>query len=192
MKCKSAIPLSEIKKRLKGKSEKQLISLISGCYKLSDEVKFYLSTKLMENEQEGQRMIIELKDELSSAFWREKGNKPMIPDLRRAKKVIFDLKKIINNPEIIISFMLDYIDHGISFSCEYGDMWEKYYNSIEKMFESMTKIILENSEQLDIYQIIGRIEEIVDKSSEFGWGVYDTLSYWTEELKEDLGIKTDN
>jgi hypothetical protein len=192
MKYKSTIPLSEIKKRLKGKSETQLISLILGCYKLSDEVKYYLSTKLMENEQEGQRMINELKDELSSAFWRERGNEPMIPDLRRAKKVISDLKKITNNPEIIISFMLDYIDHGISFSCKYGDMWEKYYNSIESMFEFMTKIILENSKQINIYQIIGRIEEIVDKSSAFGWGVYDNLSDWTEELKEDLGIKTDD
>ena len=192
MKCKSSIPLSEIKKRLKGKSEKQLISLVSGCYKLSDEVKFYLSTKLMENEQEGQRIIEELKDELYYAFWRERGNEPIIPDLKRAKKVISDLKIITNNPEIIISFMLGYIDHGISFSCKYGDMCEKYYNSIEKMFESMTKIILENSKQINIYQTVGRIEEIVDKSSAFGWGVYDNLSDWTEELKEDLGIETDD
>jgi hypothetical protein len=168
MKHKSVMPLSEIKKRLKGKSEKQLTSLISECYKLSDEVRFYLSTELMENEQECQRMIDELRDELSSAFWREKGSIPQIPDLRKAKKAISNLKKATNDPEIIVSFMLDYVDHGISFSCEYGDMWDEYYSSIEKMFESMTKIILENSKQINVCPIIERIEKIVDESSAFG------------------------
>jgi len=186
MKYKSVIPLPEVKKRLRGRSEKQLIKMISDCYKLDEEVKFYLSTHLIENESERREMIQELREMLKSSFWSRRGGVPNNPDLKQARKIISNLKKITNDPEIIISFMLDYIDHGISFSREYGDMWEAYYNNIDKMFGAMVKQIVENCNHLEIPAIIKRINEVVEKSAKFGWGVYATLTDWTEELIEDL------
>jgi len=186
MKYESLIPLPEVKKRLKDKSENQLIQIIAGCYKLDGEVKYYLSTQLFENENEREKLICELREKLHSSFWSTRGGVPNNPDLKQARKIIANLKKITKEPEIIISFMLDYIDHSISFSCEYGDMWEAYYNSIDNMFGSMVKLIENNCDRVDIPVIIDRIEDIVEKSSGFGWGVHETLSAWKEDLVENI------
>ena len=148
MNCKSVIPLSEVKRRLKEKTVKELIKIISECYKVSNESRFYISTELIENKQETENIINELREELSIAFWgKKKTLPPPVPNLRKARKTVSDLKKVTDNPEIIIQFMLDYIDHGIMYSCEYRDMWEQYYDSIENMFQYMTKMILEHKEQ---------------------------------------------
>ena len=65
-------------------------------------------------------------------------------------------------------------------------MWEAYYNSIESMFGSMIKLIEKNCDRIDAPAVVNRIELIVDKSNEFGWGVYDTLSGWTDEMIENI------
>ena len=189
MSFKSVIPLSEVKRRLKEKTVKDLIKIISGCYKVSNESRFYISTELIENKQETKEIIRELKEELSVAFWgKKKTLPPPVPNLRRAKKIVIDLKKVTDNPEIIIQFMLDYVGHGIMYSCKYGDMWEQYYDSIENMFQNMTKMIIEFQDQINVRRIIKEIEDVIWKSHEFGWGLYDNLTDWTEELKEDLKI----
>ena len=191
MNCKSVIPLSEVKRRLKEKTVKELIKIISECYKVSNESRFYISTELIENKQETENIINELREELSIAFWgKKKTLPPPVPNLRKAKKTVSDLKKVTDNPEIIIQFMLGYIDHGIMYSCEYGDMWEQYYDSIENMFQHMTKMIVEHNEQINVWRIIKETEDVIWKSSEFGWGLYDNLTDWTEELKEKLEINS--
>ena len=165
----------EIKKRLKDKSDKELLSLISSCYKASDEVKFYL-TSIVVDDEEANEILMELKEILSQAFWATaKNGRPLGPNLKEAKKVISDVKKVTNNPETIVNFMLDYVEHGVGFTNVYGDMWDGYYSSIEGMFESLENYLTKNVDKIDIEATMNRIEDIASKSSGICWGFHDNL-----------------
>lgn len=175
MKLKTTLPWVEIKKRLTEKSDKELVSIISSCYKASDEVKFYL-TSIVVDDEEADEILIELKERLSQAFWdTAKSGRPLGPNLKEAKKIISDVKKVTKKPEKIINFLLDYVEHGVEFTNKYGDMWESYYSSIEGMFESLGKHIIKNVDKINIAVTMTRIEEIVNKSNGIGWGFHDNL-----------------
>jgi len=175
MKLKTTLPWVEIKKRLKEKSDKELLSLISSCYKTSDEVKFYL-TSIVVDEEEANEILMELKEILSQAFWATaKNGRPLGPNLKEAKKVISAVKEVTNNPETIVNFMLDYVEHGVGFTNVYGDMWDGYYSSIEGMFESLEKHLMKNVDKIDIEVTMNRIEDIVNKSNGIGWEFHDNL-----------------
>lgn len=184
MKLKTTFPWVEIKNRLKGKSEKELLSIISSCYKVSDEVRFYLTSIVVDDTEEADEILRELKEKMSETFWATARNGcPLGPKLKDAKKVTSDVKKVTNNPRIIINFMLDYIDHGVDFTNAYGDMWEGYYSSIESMFESMRKYLMKNIDKINIEEIMDRIEGIVDKSDGIGWGFHDNLFDMSADLR---------
>ena len=175
MKLKTTLPWVEIKKRLKEKSDKELLSLISSCYKTSDEVKFYL-TSIVVDEEEANEILMELKERLSQTFWATaKNGRPLGPNLKEAKKVMSAVKKVTINPETILNFMLDYVEHGVGFTNVYGDMWDGYYSSIEGMFESLEKHLMKNVDKIDIEVTMNRIEDIVNKSNGIGWGFHDNL-----------------
>lgn len=57
-----------------------------------------------------------------------------------AKKAIRDFKKISGKPLYIIDIMLHYVDQGVNFTEQYGDIGEPFYNSMEKMFEEAIKL----------------------------------------------------
>jgi hypothetical protein len=175
MKLKTTLPWVEIKKRLKEKSDKELLSIISSCYKASGEVKFYL-TSLVVDDDEADEILMELKERLSQAFWSTaKNGQPLGPNLKEARTIISDVKKVTKNPKTIINFMLDYVEHGVDFTNEYGDMLAGYYSSIESMFESLENYLIKNIDKLDIAVTMTRIEDIVNKSDGIGWGFHDTL-----------------
>ena len=175
MKLKTTLPWVEIKKRLKEKSDRELLSIISSCYKASDEVKFYL-TAIVVDEEEANELLTELKEILSQSFWATaKNGRPLGPNLKGAKKVLSAVKKVTNNPETIVNFMLDYVEHGVGFTNAYGDMWVGYYSSIEGVFGSLGDYLMKNVDEIDIEATMDRMEDIVSKSNGIGWGFHDNL-----------------
>jgi len=175
MKLKTTLPWGKIKKRLTEKSDKELLSIISSCYKASDEVKFYL-TSIVVDDEEADEILMELKERLSQAFWNTaKSGRPLGPNLKEARNIISDVKKVTKNPETIINFMLDYVEHGVEFTNKYGDMWDGYYSSIESMSESLENYLIKNVDKINIAVTMTRIEDIVNKSNGIGWGFHDNL-----------------
>jgi hypothetical protein len=175
MKLKTTLPWVEIKKRLKEKSDRELLSIISSCYKASDEVKFYL-TSIVADDGDANEILIELKERLSQAFLATaKSGRPLGPNLKEARKIISDVKRVTKNPETIINFMLDYVEHGVEFTNKYGDMWDGYYSSIESMFESLENYLIKNVDKINVAVTMNRIENIVNRSNGIGWGFHDNL-----------------
>jgi len=190
MKSRSIIRWGEIKKRLKGKPEKELLSIMSGCYKLSDEVKYFLTCETSENNEELDRVFTELKGKMSSTFWATVSNgMPLGPKLKEARKIITDVKKITKDPTTIIDFMLLYVEHGIDFTLEYGDMWEGYYISVENMLDKAVKMILKNAILLDKDEYRDRIDEMVERTSRMGWGFNESLTDIAEDLTNTSILK---
>jgi hypothetical protein len=181
---------SEIKMRLKGKSEKELISLLSDCYKLSPDVKVKLSLAVSENKTETSKIILELKKRLHKIFWTyEKNGCPKNPDLKEANKIISLAKSATDDKNLLLDLMLDHFQHGIDFTMKLGDLWDAYYGSIERMFQKTCDLIIDHRSEIDLDNTLKRIDENIEKTELIGWGFHDNLVEMREELKEKLGEK---
>ena len=179
---------SEIKKRLKGRSERELIDLLKDCYKQSPEVKIKLSFAVSDNKEESSNVISVLKDRLHREFWTvEKNGAFRKPDMREARKIVTLAKNSVDDPEMIVDIMVDHFEHGVGFTAKHGDMWDGYYGSVENMFRKTCDYIVKNKERIDHERAMERIEKTVENSPVMGYGFYDYIVEMRDELKQRLG-----
>ena len=95
-----------------------------------------------------------------------------------AKKAISDFKKICQTKALVADLMLYYVEIGVRFTREYGDIDEPFYNSMEGMYEKVMNYIAENELQEAFKD---RCRKVVVNTSNIGWGFHDTLSDIYEE-----------
>src|SRR5690625_7650460 len=90
--------------------------------------------------------------------------------LAKAKKAISDFKKLTDDSGKVLDLMLFYVENGTEFTLTYGDIDERFYGSMESMYEKVV-VACEKDEKLfnkfkdQLYTIvletsgIGRSEE---------------------------------
>jgi len=156
---------------LKQLGKEELYSLLLELSSLNKENADFLKLKLEKNPENA---IAYYKKKLKNILWSEQMN------LREARKVISDFKRISKQPEHLLELMIFYVDTGVELGEEYGDMYEAFYSSMESMFEQIVKTLNDNKKLIPRFK--ARLDSIVEKSCE-GWGHKDTLEEIYEGLK---------
>jgi len=162
------LTISKLKKALSGKSENDLLEEIINLFKKIPQVKEYYTLALSE---EGEELIFDkYKEIITNEFFpkRDYGK----ARLSVAKKAINDFKKISDKPSLIVEIMLHYVEQGVDFTDQYGDIDSPFYDSMEKMFEEALRLAEKNN-LLSFFQ--KSCEEIVNGACE-GWGFKDGLA----------------
>lgn len=167
--AEKSLTLSELKRHLKSSSPDELINDITELFKRFDSVKDYYQVKLAPKDdtpiREKYKKII--KNEFFPARGLGKAK------LSVAKKAVSDYKKVSANPAGVADVMLFYVEQGVQFTNEYGDIDESFYNSMESMYENVLKWLIK-CDLRDEFQ--ARCQKIVTDTSHIGWGVHDGLS----------------
>jgi len=95
-----------------------------------------------------------------------------------ARKAISDFKKVNSDPKAIIDLQLTYVEYGVECTLEYGDIDERFYNSMESMFRKTLKDMEEHG-LLDLFE--KRCLAIQHKTHDLGWGFGDAITELYEE-----------
>ena len=161
-------------KTLKSLGKEELYSLLLELSSLNKENADFLRLKLEKRPEEA---IDYYKKKLKNILWNERIN------LRDARKVISDFRRMSNEPEHLLELMTFYVEMGVKLGEKYGDMYETFYSSMESMFEQIVKT-LNNNKNL-IPQFKARLDSIIGRSCE-GLGHKDTL----EEIYNELNRGT--
>ncbi|GAK50427.1 hypothetical protein U14_01658 [Candidatus Moduliflexus flocculans] len=90
-----------------------------------------------------------------------------------ARKAITDYKKVSGDPTGLADLMLYFVEMGVKFTNEYGDIDEPFYNSMESMFHKALQHLVKFGLKDDFED---RCRRIVYDSAHTGWGFHDTLS----------------
>ncbi len=96
-------------------------------------------------------------------------------DILRGKRAISQYRKAVGDPKGILELMVCYVECGNDFTCEYGDIDEKFYGSLETMFEKALQALGESDKET-VEEFLPRLQDIVEKAEGIGWGYYDTIS----------------
>lgn len=169
-----SITLTDLKSYLSGKTEKQLAGEITELFKQFPTVRDYYTSKLSAS---GSADILEkYKDIIRNEFFPTSGFGKA--KLSVARKAVNDFKKMATSKHQVADIMLFYVEQGSRFTNEYGDIDERFYTSMESMYESALQFIANNSMQSDFQE---RCALIVENATD-GWGFYDSLSALYDEL----------
>ena len=162
--------IRELKKHLAELTKKELINEISFLFKMNSFSKDYLSSKFSSSLEHS--ILEKYKQQVKNEFYPQRGE----PKLRLsiAKKTVSEFKKITKSQTDIADIMTFYVENGVEFTCDYGDIDERFYNSMESMFESTLKFIQKHNLGKDFNF---RCKKIVDDTDGIGWKFHDQLGY---------------
>ncbi len=159
----------DIRAVLNKAGHKDLLNLVGDLYALRKENQDFLHARFLKDAS----TLIPYKETIEHYISpAEPWKNPVKISL--ARKAISDYRKAVGDPEGLAELMLFYVECGVSFTLEFGDIDEAFYYSVVRVFSDGMKM-LNRCEQDVIDKLLPRFEGAVHSTADMGWGFYDSL-----------------
>ena len=158
--------LREVKIELKKQDNETLIKHISELYKKYKPVKEYFDFYIDPNEE---KVLEQYKEKVREGFYPKRG---FNWKLSISRKAINDFKKLGTSKESVADLLLYYVECGVEFTNEFGDIDENFYSSIENTYAKALDI---SQKEGILAKFEDRAYEIVEGTENIGWGFHDYL-----------------
>ena len=169
--------LAELKKELKTLDKNKLIDLIADLYKKNKSAKEYLDYYVSPNEKD---LFEKYKEKVFEAFYPKRGYSLKLKD---GKQAISEFKKLEPSSELLADLMLFYVETGVSFTTDFGDISEPFYSSLESTYVAALTL-MHKGNLLDKFAL--RAEKVVENTSNMGWGLHEYLSSVYDDFYHDF------
>ena len=106
--------------------------------------------------------------------------------LAEARKAIREYKKATANIPGTAELLMTYVENGASFTREYGDIDERFYNSVESALDELASLLRGDARELypHFSERLARVEQMSDC---VGWGFHDFIADVVGQLVDELG-----
>ncbi|HKQ06191.1 MAG TPA: DUF6155 family protein [Blastocatellia bacterium] len=172
--AKKGLSIGALKRYLKVRSREELVHDIVDLFTRLDVVRDYYHTRL--TPEDDAVVIDKYKAIIKNEFLPARGLGEM--RLSVARKAVAEYRRVSRSKTSLADLMLYYVEVGIECTNTYGDMNERFYESLGNMYKWAVKLIVEN-ELEELYE--RRCRRMVDATSEIGWGFHD----WLREIYEE-------
>ena len=157
-----------ISQYLRSLSPDSLIAEIKELHRMFPSVREYYQAKLHED---GEIELLQkykkiIKDEFLPGWG------PGNSRLSVARKAVNDFIKVSKKSIHIADIQLYYVEVGVLFTNEYGDIDERFYESMESMYEKAGHYVVGHKLQKIFEE---RFQKILSDTSGIGWGFPDAL-----------------
>ena len=169
--------LTDIKKELKKLDKDKLIELVSELYKKNKSVKEFFDFYVNPDEKE---LFNKYRDKVFEAFYPKRGYNFSLKD---GKQAISEFRKFEPSAELISDLMLFYVETGVKFTNDFGDIDENFYSSLETIYAAALKL-MEKESLLEKFS--DRAGKIVEDTSDIGWGFHDYLCSVHSDFYPDI------
>lgn len=160
-------------------SHRDLLGLVGDLYALRKENQDFLNARFLNDASTLAPYKETIERYISPA---EPWKNPVKISL--ARKAISDYRKAIGDPHGLAQLMLYYVECGVSFTLEFGDIDEPFYDSVLRMFsDAMT--MLNRCDQDVVDELLPRFESAVYSTAGIGWGFHDSLRDTFEMYSQD-------
>lgn len=159
--------LKLLRQYLRKKEQKELIDEIADLYKKFDSVKSYYQASVFDDDL---GVLKKYKLVIEHEFFPKSIHAEPTCRISVAKKAIADYKKLSCSDANLADIMLFYVECGVEFANEYGDIDERLYNSMASVYVNACQFILNNNLK-ERFQ--PRALAIVTDTSDLGWGFHE-------------------
>ena len=177
--------LTDLKKELKKFDKGKLIDLAVDLYKKNKAVKEFSDFYMIPNERE---LFEKYRDKVFEAFYPKRGINYM---LKNGKQAINDFKKPGSSADLLADLVLFYVETGVKFTNDFGDLDESFYSSLEKTYVQV--LTLMKKEEL-LEKFADRASNIIKDTDGIGWGFHDYLAdvyfdFYSDCIDDSTGQK---
>jgi hypothetical protein len=158
---------------LKQLSHDQLVDLVKACFSVSKDMERYLAVKILGDEAV-ESLFQEYRKKVEQEFFPEHGHGKL--GLKAAKNAISEFRKLTGDVKRSLELKLIYVENGVRFTLTYGDIDERFYNSMESMYADIINQVNKDETGELFEEFEERIEAIVWDTREVGWGFHDNLA----------------
>ncbi|MDQ8733964.1 DUF6155 family protein [Paenibacillus sp. LHD-38] len=171
---------TSLNKYLKRMGQEQLMELVKECYGASKDMERFLTVKML-GEEAVESLFHEYRKKVEHEFFPQRGHGKL--KLQEAKKAISEFEKLTGSEKYSFELKLFYVEMGVSFTLTYGDIDERFYESMESMYADVVQTVNfdDTAELFEEYE--ERICSIVLDTNGIGWGFHDTLSYMHAQIR---------
>lgn len=168
MKANNGFNRSALKSYLKPRSHSELIGDIADLFQRFEPVQDYYRSKLSPvGDAELRKKYKEIiRDDFFPAHGFGNGRLSVI------RKAVSDYRKASDSKEGAADVMLYFVEMGVAYTNEYGDINEAFYDSMESMYRATVEWIVKHGLQSTFKN---RCWKVVDDTSGIGWGFHDGL-----------------
>jgi hypothetical protein len=171
---------SQVKAILTQQNANELIKLTGDLYRLSKENRAFIESRFLSSSE----TLGHYKEIIATAVYPDiDRNKPI--QLAKGRKAISDYRKATNDALGTLELMVHYLEQGNDFTADYGDIDAAFYRSLCSMLDGILDALAKQASDIqDRY--VPRLEQVVTRSSNIGWGYHDYLSEQLDQFMLDF------
>lgn len=157
----------------------ELLALVKDLYQAAPGNRDFLHARY--SPQEGGTEALEAyRRKIVEQFFPARGFGKL--KLAEARKAIRDYRKATGQLVGTVELMMTYVENGAQFTQEYGDIDERFYDSVESVLDELAALLLGEARAL-YPQFKYRLTHLKHMSDGIGWGFGDHVQEVVDELK---------
>ncbi|MFM8983457.1 MAG: hypothetical protein ACKOLA_11240 [Spartobacteria bacterium] len=174
---------SAARKHLATWDKPALLALVKDLYESAAGNRNFIHARC-QAEDGGGEVLATYRRKIVEQFFPKRGFGKL--KLAEARKAIQDFRKATGNIPGTAELLMTYVENGVEFTNEYGDIDERFYDSVESALENLAKLL--RAEGQDLYpQFRDRLADIEQKTEGIGWGFHDYICDVVGQLEDEFG-----
>ena len=175
---------SAIRQHLATWEKPALLGLVKDLYEADAKNRDFLLARC-QTEEGGGEALEKYRKKIVEQFFPSRGMMGKLK-LSEARKAIRDYRKATGNIPGTAELLMSYVENGVEFTNEYGDIDERFYSSIESVLAELAALLRDKARAL-YPQFADRLASVEQQSDGIGWGFHDFISDVVSRLDEELG-----
>lgn len=174
---------SALRRRLDTWDKPALLALVKDLYETAAGNRDFIQARCQAGETGGE-ILEKYRSKIVEQFYPARGEAKL--RLSEARKAIRDYRKATGNLPGTAELLMTYVEQGAEFTHDYGDIDERFYNSVESALDELAALL--HGEARGVYpqfsQRLARVERI---TGDIGWGFHEYIGDVVWRLEEELG-----
>ncbi len=161
---------SAVRQRISTWDQALLVTLVKDLYDASASNKDFINARCHVEGSNG-NILESYRHKIVKQFFPKRGEPKL--KLAEARKAIHDYRKATGNIAGTAELMMTYVENGAQFTAEYGDIDERFYNSIESVLSELAALLRSDRDLYLSFQV--RLAVVKHLTRDIGWGFHDFI-----------------
>jgi hypothetical protein len=173
---------SAVRQHLATWSQPSLLALVKDLYDTAAENRDFIQARC-QAETGGGDVLEKYRRKIVEQFFPARGFGKL--KLGEARKAIRDYRKATGNLPGTAELLLTYVENGAKFTHAYGDIDERFYNSVESALDELATLL--RGEARESYpKFSDRLASVEQMTDGIGWGFHDFVADVVGQLEEEF------
>lgn len=161
-----------------------LLALVKDLYDSSAENRDFIQARCQTADSGGE-VLETYRKKIVEQFFSKRADGLGALKLGVVRKAIRDYRKATGNLSGTAELLMTYVESGAEFTHDYGDIDERFYNSVESALVELAGLL--RGEAHEMYpQFSERLARVEQMSEGIGWGFGDFVGDVIWQLEEEL------